>query len=354
MEHRGSESPGKETMSLIDNGISRRRLKCLERESSARPATHGLLHSWKKTFILAAALAITACSHEYVGDGEVAKAVRRYDVVQALAANGKVAVAGTQNGALLVSGDEGRSWSRQMLGPVSLIDLAVCPDGSFVGIDFNHKVWSGGADGGVWQASALEKSQVPLAVDCDSLGRWHVAGSRAKIARSTDRGASWEITDLDEDAQITAVQMIDERHGVALGEFGLFAVTEDGGATWQPGPRLPGEFYPYAALFTSREEGYASGLAGTVLRTRDGGVSWQQIGNDSTAALYRLFMHDGRPYGVGAGGVVARLVGDGFAALPYADAVPVFLGAGASLPGRAVILVGGPGGLVRPVGTHVN
>lgn len=344
MDHRGSEPFGGETASSHDTGMF-----------SPCPACRGgLLHSWKKPFILAATLAIAACSHEYTGSDEAAKALRRYDVIQALAANEKVVVAGTQNGALLLSRDAGKTWSRQALGQASLIDLAACPDGSFVGIDFNHKVWSADADGGGWQAGALEKPQVPLAVACDSLGRWHVAGSGAKIARSADRGASWQVADLGEDAQITAVQMIDEHRGVALGEFGLFAVTDDGGATWRPGARLPGEFYPYAALFTGRDEGYVSGLAGTVLRTRDGGASWQQIGNAAEAPLYRLFMHDGRPHGVGAGGVVARLAGDGFAALPYPDAAPVFLGAGASLAGRGAIVVGGPGGLVRSVGTQVN
>lgn len=314
----------------------------------------GVLDSWRKPLMLAVTLLIAACSHEHVGGNETTKALRRYDVIQSLAANEKVVVAGTQNGALLVSRDEGRTWSRQVLVQASLIGFATCPDGSFVGIDFNHRVWSGNADGDGWQASVLEKPRVPLAVACDSNSRWHVAGSRAQIARSTDRGASWQVVDLGEDAQITAVQMLDEQHGVALGEFGLFAVTDDGGATWQPGARLPGEFYPYAALFISREEGYASGLAGTVLRTLDGGTSWQQIGNASTAALYRLFIHDGQPYGVGAGGIVARLAGDGFVTLPYPDAVPVFLGAGASLPGRPAIVVGGPGGLVRSVDTQVN
>lgn len=310
-------------------------------------------------FVLAtvAALTVTGCTHELdlsAVHAEAAKMVKRYDIAQSLAANDKVVVAGTQTGGVLVSRDGGRNWSRQAVAGASLIGLAVCPDGSFVGIDFNHKVWSGDADGGGWQAGVLDKPRIPLAVSCDAEGRWHVAGSGAKIARSSDRGASWQVTDLDEDAQITAVQMIDARHGVALGEFGLFATTEDGGATWRMGERLPGEFYPYAAVFASRDEGYASGLAGTVLRTGDGGASWHKIDNGAVAAFYRLFMHDGRLYGVGAGGVVARLVDDGFQAVPYPDAAPVFLGAGTSVPGQSAIVVGGPGGLLRAIGTQVN
>lgn len=36
--------------------------------------------------------------------------VRRYDITQALAANGKAIVAGTQSGVALVSHDQGKSW----------------------------------------------------------------------------------------------------------------------------------------------------------------------------------------------------------------------------------------------------
>lgn len=307
--------------------------------------------------MLASVLAMAGCTHDpdlSAVDVEARKTIKRYDIVQALAANARVVVAGTQSGAVLTSKDSGKTWSRQALGAASLIGLATCPDGSFVGIDFNHKVWAGDADGAVWRSSVLDKPRVPLAVACDSLGRWHVAGSGAKIARSVDRGVSWQVTDLDEDAQITALQMIDERQGIALGEFGLVATSDDGGATWKKGARIGGDFYPYAVLFVDRDEGYASGLAGAVLRTRDGGATWNKIGNATQAPLYRLFLHEGKPAGVGAGGTVVRLEADGARAIAYPDAAPVFLGAGASVPGQSAIAIGGPGGLVRVVGTQVN
>ena len=311
----------------------------------------------KLIMAILATLAVTGCTHDVdmsALSGEAKKTVKRYDITQALAANNNVVVAGTQSGAVLTSRDGGKTWLRQLLGQSSMIGLAVCPDGSFVGIDFNHKVWAGDANGENWKSSVLDKPRTPLAIACDSLGRWHVAGSGAKIGRSSDQGASWQVTDLNEDAQITALQMIDENQGVALGEFGLFAKTDDGGVTWKVGERVPGEFYPYAVLFVNRKEGYASGLAGTLLRTQDGGASWNKIENAAHAALYRLFLHDGKPHGVGAGGVVARLAGNSFHHLAYPDAAPVFLGAGTSVPGQSAVAVGGPGGLVRVIGTQVN
>lgn len=282
---------------------------------------------------------------------ESGRSVKRYDITQALAANDKVVVAGTQSGVVLVSADQGKTWKRQVLGNVSLTDLKTCPDGSFVGLDFYHQVWSADASGNGWKASKLEAVRTALALACDGQGRWWVAGTGAKIAVSPDKGANWTVTDFGKDAQLTTLQFPDAQHGIVTGEFGLVATTSDGGATWKLESRLPKEFYPYGALFVSAEEGWASGIAGQIQHTVDGGKTWTRQTNASGAALYRLFLHDGHPYGVGSGGVVARLEGSEWRGVSYPDALPVFLGSAASLPGQSAIAVGGPGGLLRVIGT---
>ena len=88
-----------------------------------------------------------------------------------------------------------------------------------------------------------------------------------------------------------------------------------------------------------------------MLHTTDGGRSWSKQANATQASLYRLFVHDGVPVGVGSGGVIARLEGNSWRTLPYTDPLPVFLGGGASLAGQSAIVIGGPGGLVRAVST---
>lgn len=276
--------------------------------------------------------------------------VQRYDISQAIATNGKVVVAGTQSGAALVSKDQGKTWVRTNLGPVSLVDITVCGDG-FIAIDHYHKVWSADGEGGNWKSSKLEHPKTPLAVACDKLGNWWVAGVQATLAGSSDKGATWKVTDLGEDTQITTIQFIDDKQGVAFGEFGLVLSTADGGATWQKGAKVPGDFYPYAALFLNRNEGWLSGIAGQILHTADGGKTWQKQANATQASLYRLFLHDGVPFGVGAGGVIARHENGSWRQMPYPDPLPVFLGGGASLPGQSAVLIGGPGGLLRAVST---
>ncbi|WP_374486349.1 YCF48-related protein [Zoogloea sp.] len=285
---------------------------------------------------------------------ESAKPVQRYDTTQALASNGKFVVAGTQSGALLVSGDQGRTWKRQPLAGASVIGIATCPDGRFVAVDFFRKVWSADPSGSGWKSVSLDKPRTPLAISCDGEGRWWVAGTGATLAVSADAGASWKVTDLQEDAQLTGIQMVDKEVGYATGEFGLVASTTDGGATWARQGKMPDEFYPYASLFASRTEGWVSGIAGQILHTTDGGKSWAKQTNASRAPLYRLFMHEGVPYGVGAGGVVARLEGNTWRNVAYPDAAPVFLAAAVSLPEQHAIVAGGPGGLLRLIGTQAQ
>ncbi|MBS1161556.1 MAG: glycosyl hydrolase [Proteobacteria bacterium] len=279
------------------------------------------------------------------------RAVHRYDIAQAAASNGKVVVAGTQDGAVLISDDQGKSWRRTALGNSSLVDITTCGERGFVAIDHYHKLWSADAAGGNWQAVPLELPRTPLAVTCDALGGWWVAGTNAVIAGSSDQGKTWKTTELGEDTQITSLQFLGNKKAVALGEFGLTVFSEDGGATWKKGAKIPGDFYPYAALFRNDSEGWVSGIAGQMLHTTDGGKSWQKQANTAHASLYRLFLHDGAPVGVGSGGVIARLDGNTWRVLPYTDPVPVFLGASTSLPGQSAVVIGGPGGLLRAVST---
>ncbi len=278
--------------------------------------------------------------------------IQRYDDVQALASNGKVMVAGTQSGAVLVSHDQGKTWQRHELAPdsvipPSIIGLAACRDGRFIGIDFNHKLWSGDALGANWLGHVMAKPAIPLAVACDPDNGWWVVGDRATIAGSRDAGGSWTVTDLGEDAQLTTLQFQDDSHGIATGEFGIVVVTSDGGKTWNRGNKVPAEFYPYSAIFLNKDEGWLSGVGGQIVHTSDGGRNWTMQSNEAQVPLFRLFLHQGMPYGVGTDGVVARLEGDTWRRVEYAGELHQLFVAGISTESDSAIVIGGPGGLLR-------
>ena len=268
-------------------------------------------------------------------------------MVQTLSANGNKVVGGTQTGVVTVSTDGGNTWSRkQVSNTASFIDSAFCPDGSVAMLDVYNTVWISSGDFKDWLPLKFDKPSSPVAIECHSSG-WWVVGSGSHLINSTDQGKTWRVVNFDEDAQFTALAFTSDTHGIAFGEFGMLAFTEDAGLTWQRGEPIPGDFYTYDTLFTDPSTGYASGLAGQVLKTTDGGTSWTRIENTTEAPLYRLFMHAGVPHGVGANGTVARLDGEQWVTVGYEKPVLSFLGAAVS--SSQSIVVGGPGGLLRTV-----
>ncbi|MDO9450969.1 MAG: glycosyl hydrolase, partial [Rugosibacter sp.] len=160
---------------------------------------------------------------------------------------------------------------------------------------------------------------------------------------------TWRVIDNQQYAQITTFRWINENRALAMGEFGRVLRTDDGGETWQKLAPVSEDFYAYDVLFTDENIGWVSGVAGEMRQTRDGGETWTLKESKAGAPLYRLFMHKGTPYGVGARGTVARLEDHTWQSVTYPDAIPVFLGGGASLEGSDNLLIGGPTGLLRPV-----
>jgi photosystem II stability/assembly factor-like uncharacterized protein len=300
--------------------------------------------------VVGAAL-LNACADSTVQSGsnsaQPPKTVERFEVIQTLSASGTTVLGGTQTGVVTVSTDAGNTWTRkQVSDTASFIDSTFCPDGSAAMLDVYNTVWTSSGEFKDWLPSKFDKPSSPVAIECHSSGLW-VVGSGSNLINSTDQGKSWRVVSFDEDAQFTALTFTSDTHGIAFGEFGMLAFTDDGGQTWQRGEPIAGDFYTYDALFTDPSTGYASGLAGQVLKTTDGGVTWARLVNTTEAPLYRLFMHAGFPHGVGANGTLAKLEGDQWVSVAYDRPVLSFLGAAVS--GNQSIVVGGPGGLLRTV-----
>lgn len=301
------------------------------------------------TALLACSLVLAACVQAPdfgPVQAERAKPVQRHDSFQAASSNGKVLVAGTASGAIVVSADAGRSWTRQTLeAPASVIALAACPDGGFVGIDFYRKLWVGDAAGAQWKALPLDKKVDPMAVTCDAKGRVWVAGSHSTVLSSNDRGATWTKQDFGEDAILTTIQFVDEQHGFITGEFGTVMATADGGASWAPLPAIPGDFYPYSTVFTDTQRGWASGIGGVILHTADGGKSWAPQVNPSAAPMYSLLRQGDELYGLGAGGQMVVLKGESWERFDHGLAVPAYLTSGAVLDANSLLVAGAAGAL---------
>ena len=69
---------------------------------------------------------------------------------------------------------------------------------------------------------------------------------------------------------------------VYVGKVRLVAVIR------QQQAKIPGDFYPYSAVFTDTQHGWVSGLAGVFLYTGDGGKTWTKQVNRTGAPMYAL------------------------------------------------------------------
>jgi photosystem II stability/assembly factor-like uncharacterized protein len=315
----------------------------------SRPAQPAPLMRSALAALLGGTLALSACvkAPDFGPvQAERAKPVQRHDTFQSAASNGKVLVAGTSSGAIVMSGDAGKSWTRHTLaGPSSVMALAACPDGSFVGIDFYRKLWIGDAAGQQWKSLPLDKDVDPMALTCDGAGRVWVSGSHTTILSSSDRGASWSKVDFGEDAILTTIQFVDDKHGFVTGEFGTVLTTADGGTTWTPQPAIPGDFYPYSTVFFDAQKGWSTGIGGVLLHTADGGKSWTPQPNPSGAPMYALLRQGDELYGLGAGGQMVVQKGEAWERFDHGLSVPAYLTSGAVLDGRSMLVAGAAGAL---------
>lgn len=286
-------------------------------------------------------------------------AIRSTDDFQAAAANGDKIVLVGNGGLILVSADQGHTWSRTILpGPAPLtypdfIDVAVCPDGSFVALDASRGVWFSARNVERWAQMPTLLKEEGFDLTCDPRGRVWVVGAFMLITSSSDQGQTWDDQSLGEDSIFTAVQFTGPEDGVIVGEFGMHYQTSDGGKSWNVQPLIPNEFYPLAALFEGSGQGWLAGLQGTVLYTADRGMSWTKQETGVRVPIYGLASEGDSIRAVGGRESAFKLSGDEWVSLGadkvgqgYFRAIaPVgdgqFLAAGQG--GRVVLLDGGAG-----------
>ncbi len=236
---------------------------------------------------------------------EKIKPVLRFDQFQAAAKTDDTTILVGSYGAVLVSNDQGKSWHRKELdGKPPLIDLAVCPDHSFVALDFKGKVWLSQDNGDNWGARKIDTEEVPQALACDPNGTIWVVGSFSHIYSSPDLGESWNQISFDEDFMFTTIQFINDQEVVITGEFGTVMFATDSGKTWLRGEPIPNEFYPQAAYFHDLDTGWVVGLNGKIFYTHDRGQSWQEEATETNAPLYKITSQNDQLFAVGERGVV--------------------------------------------------
>ncbi len=249
---------------------------------------------------------------------EQAKAVRRYDVLQSVAQNGRLMVAVGAYGVVETSSDNGANWVRRELPDApALIKVAACGDGHFAALDMNGQLWHAGADAATWSVAPIPAQDALLDLTCTSDNRVWAIGARSAIFSSVDDGKTWTNQSRDEDAQLLNIQFTSALNGVIAGEFGHVMVTHDGGKSWADGGALGDTFYPQGMNFADDNRGVVVGLNGVEQETVDGGKTWKVHHVPTQAPLYGVILaKSGKAFVVGAAGTAFSGLGDQWTAMP--------------------------------------
>ena len=144
-------------------------------------------------------------------------------------------------------------------------------------------------DGASWTQSPVPTRALLTAVHMhDERTGWAV-GHDAVILRTRDGGASWTLVHEapEEELPLLDVWFRDGREGFAVGAYGYFLATEDGGETWTSRAISEDDFHLNALVPVAEGRAgstrprsrrlYIAAEAGIAYRSDDGGKTWREL-----------------------------------------------------------------------------
>ncbi len=206
-------------------------------------------------------------------------------------------------GHIIYSDDTGDSWNQADV-PVSVLLNAV----SFVDDSYGWAVGHSGVilhttDGGKTWVSQFDGNQANRMVITQAERRVENLKLKLETASEDAMGdieyaleeASYALDDARLDAEVGAskpfldVLFSSRTEGFAVGAYGYFFKTKDGGQTWENyGPRLPNpdRFHLNAINRIKNGDIFVVGEAGVMFRSKNGGESWEALESPYSGSLF--------------------------------------------------------------------
>ena len=285
--------------------------------------------------------------------GRARRTVGRYGVTGVLLAvllMAPLAGAGGETGA----GDEHALL--MPLAPRSLLLDVAAGDGWMVAVGERGHILVSRDDGRTWIQKPAPTRATLTAVAVHGTDLAWVVGHDEIILGTRDGGETWHRLHAapEEERPLLDVHFRDERHGIAIGAYGLFLRTDDGGATWTATELDAGddagveedEFYggPIDVHLNQVSQGRAGRLvvaaeAGTIYRSDDDGETWAGLSSPYEGSFFGSLQLDGEiALLFGLRGHVFRTEDGGTSWDPIESPTPAMLTDGIRLrDGRVVI-----------------
>ncbi|MBY5920446.1 WD40/YVTN/BNR-like repeat-containing protein [Ferrimonas balearica] len=134
--------------------------------------------------------------------------------------------------------------------------------------------------GNLHEAFIAPKASQSLLLDIQSAGdKWVLVGDRGTVLRGD--GQSWIQSPAPLTTMLTSVTFADDRQGWAVGHDVTVLATQDGGASWKISQNLPQKDKPLLDILAlGNDEIVAVGAYGLFYRSVDGGRSWSEEFHD--------------------------------------------------------------------------
>jgi photosystem II stability/assembly factor-like uncharacterized protein len=171
---------------------------------------------------------------------------------------------------------------------------------------------------------------------------WAV-GHDAVILGSTDAGVTWvkQYQGANLEDSFLDVLALDAQRAIAVGAYGQFQATNDGGKTWLPRKILDRDDHLNRITRGPGTTLYLAGEHGTLLRSPDLGATWTTIATRYEGTFHGIVPLDRRVIlAHGLRGHVFRSIDDGESWEPIATPRPALLATGVRLRNNFVVLAG--------------
>lgn len=137
------------------------------------------------------------------------------------------------------------------------------------------------ADGKSWeQVPSPISSMINRVRMLDAKTGWAV-GHDVSILKTVDGGNSWVLQNFDgkRGRPLYDIYMADTQNGIAIGSYGMYFVTSDGGANWEPRVFPFTDLGSHLNVITRLGDGslFIAGERGLLVHSADGGASWRLL-----------------------------------------------------------------------------
>jgi photosystem II stability/assembly factor-like uncharacterized protein len=257
-------------------------------------------------------------------------------------------VAVGDHGYIVITDDFGKTWRRARAPAVPLMTaidflddqlaLAVGHDSVILATSDRGETWS--------QVFAAAQEQRPLLDVIFVRKDFAVAvGAYGAYYDSTDGGRTWNARKVtSDDKHFNAIVELGEGRMVILGEAGTILASNDWGKSWAPvASPYKGSFF--GGVVAADGAVIAFGMRGRIFRSKDKGATWAAVDNASTATLMGgEKLPDGSIVLVGAAGTALLSRDDGVSFVPITTGTTRALSK--AVPGEpgVVMLLGEAGG----------